>query len=174
MFRTRSNLYTHRLETHGKSKQKCRYHIDNSCKFEENNGEKCLFDHTNEVHKNTEEFECNTFKETFQYKSQFLKHRKAHHPETVPVCKSIKKGTTCSFGDSCGFLHKDVNVHSVLRTNVRDQDIETNENFVTKDTIQNFQTATQTMKPPDQLVEIKRMMQTMMTDILELKQTANK
>ena len=93
---------------------KCRNRANNSCKWGENNGEKCLYDHTDTVPNNKgNHMECNTCDETLIYLSMFLKHRKLKHPNTVPECKSLREGKNCSFGEKCWFNHNDLNKHTV-------------------------------------------------------------
>ena len=49
VFILKPSLIKHRLDAHGKSKIKCRYKADNTCRNGENDGEKCLYDHSDQV-----------------------------------------------------------------------------------------------------------------------------
>ena len=86
-FARKDSLMTHRRDTHGKSKTKCRYNIPPLiCK----KGEKdCAYDHTS-IQETSNAFKCTVCNELFPTKSQVLNHRKNNHPEKVPMCKSIK------------------------------------------------------------------------------------
>ena len=143
---------------------KCRYKADNTCRDGANNGEKCLYDHSDEVQKVTpEDFKCNICELSFKYQSQFLKHRKFKHPEKVPMCKTIKDGKDCLFGDQCGFSHNPANETQTQNGQ--------NEPAAKEGPASNFWKGKTTTKPPDQIEEMMKMIQTMMVDICQLKQT---
>ena len=146
---------------------KCRYKADNTCRNGANNGEKCLYDHSDGTHKDTsEDFVCNICDQSFKYQSQFLKHRKSKHLEKVPKCKTIQNGEDCQFGDQCGFSHIPFNENS---------DSNDHKEFTPEENqASNFWKAKTTPKPPDQMEEMMKMIQTMMVEILQLKQTINK
>ena len=141
---------------------------DKTCRNGENNGEKCLYDHSGHEY---DGIMCNNCDESFKFKSQFLKHRKEKHPTTVPECKSIKEGKICQFKENFGFDHKDANNPKEHRNN----DITKQNKDSTKETQNpNFWESSSSIKPPDQLEEMKQMMQTMMSDILLLKKSIGK
>ena len=161
-FSVKSSLISHRLNAHGKSKVKCIYKADNTCRNGANNGEKCLYDHSDGTQSNTStNFKCNVCEESFRYQSQFLKHRKINHPETVPKCKTISDGKTCQFGDQCGFSH-DLEAGT-------NKTLEQNRPKTNKNSFQNFWETQNPMEPPDQFKEMREMIQMMMTEILQLK-----
>ena len=170
-FKAKSSLIRHRISSHGKSKIKCRNKANKSCKWGDNDGEDCLYDHTESPQeKISEEIKCNSCSETFQHTSQFLRHRRAKHPDTVKECKSIKEGKKCNFGDQCGFSHtgqakwdKPLN-HVDLGTQ------NANAGQTTKNANEIFWKVPATQNPPGQLEEIMRMIQTMMKDICQLKE----
>ena len=163
-FSIKSSLLKHRLDAHGKSKVKCRYSLDNTCKNGANNGEKCLYDHTDGIHKKNENLTCNICGENFKFQSQFLKHRKTEHPDTVPTCKTILKGEQCSFGEGCGFSHA-IKILPKKPNNNIDQE-------AAEKTDQIFQEGQNSIKPPDLLEKLMTMVQLMMVDISILKQQA--
>ena len=110
------NLRNHRQDAHGKSKVKCRYKADNSCKYGANDGEQCWYDHSEGTSiqnrkEKTDKNKCKACEEMFSSKSQLLTHRKEEHPEIVPLCKSIKENTGCEYGDKCRFRHKELSSH---------------------------------------------------------------
>ena len=174
-FKAKSSLIRHRINAHGKSKVKCRNKADKSCKWGDNNGEDCLYDHSDSETPNlTKKLECNSCEECFSYKSQFLKHRKSKHPETVPDCKSLKNGETCTFGPQCGFNHNTPKQSQGVPSNkVNDQTNNIIKNINTNNDNSNFWLAQRTNNPPNQMEEIKEMIQTMMKDINQLKEQQN-
>ena len=137
------------------------------------NGEKMMEknDHTESPEVNKyEEIKCNTCNETFQYTSQFLRHRKAKHPETVKECKSITEGKKCSFGDQCGFSHtrQENQYKPFSHVNLETQNSHAGQ--ATNNANGNFWKVPAKQNPPGQLEEIMRMIQTMMKDICQLKE----
>jgi uncharacterized C2H2 Zn-finger protein len=50
-------------------------------------------------------FKCNSCDKEFQFRTDFLKHRKQEHTHLVPPCRN-EKNDTCRFGDlKCWFNH---------------------------------------------------------------------
>ena len=174
-FQEKSSLVKHRLDAHGKSKTKCRFKADKTCRNGANNGEQCLYDHSDNVQQeNTTGLECNICKESFQYKSQFLKHRKSEHPETVPLCKNIKEGKKCNFGEQCGFDHMLGNLQQRPNPNVIPKVLDIPENLTTSSTPLNFWEGHKIIKQPNQLDELKQMMERVILEVNKLKQQIHK
>ena len=177
-FEIKGSLIRHRRSAHGKSKMKCRYYAENRCMFKENNGEECLYDHSDTIQVGTsngsvqsnDRINCNSCEETFTFKSAFLKHRKAKHPGTVPDCKSYKEGRSCLFGDLCGFSHKTKNKSHMTTEHVIPEDSSSDKYSTPPKTSENFWEAQKTKNPPDQMAEIMLLLQTMMKDIQQLKE----
>ena len=162
------SLRNHQRDTHGKSKIKCRYKADNTCRFEANDGEECWYDHTDTVQKVSNSsikdgYKCKTCEETLRFKSQLMTHRKENHPETVPESYSLKEKRPCDYNDKCRFRHEalpsDIARHN--DTNNPKEDSLIPEKF--------FWKTQNPTKPPDQMEEIKNVMHTMMKEIGELK-----
>ena len=156
-FSIKSSLLKHRLNAHGKSKIKCRYKADNTCINGANNGEKCLYDHTDGKSQNNESLTCNVCGQNFKFKSQFLKHRKTEHPDTVPKCKAFSKGEQCSYGESCGFSHE--------TTKSKEKFSSQTDHTPASSPDQIFQVSQKIMKPPDQMDNLMKMVQIMMVNI---------
>ena len=166
----------HRRSAHGKSEIKCRYKAENKCKFVENNGEECLYDHLDTIQATPthNDLKCNTCGDTFNFKSAFLKHRKNEHPATVPECKTIREGKNCPFGDQCGFSHEVQMNHHMTNKHVASQVSDINESNASPSTQTNLWESRRAKNPPDQMEEIKRLLQTMMVDICQLKEQQKK
>ena len=168
------SLMTHRRDTHGKSKKKCRNKADNSCKYGPNNGEKCWYDHTDSDPSQTKSNEsndhkCKTCELKFSSKSKVLNHRKLDHPDTVPQCNSIKENKMCDYNESCRLRHEATPKENLPAHHVSPKISKPPKN----PTQHNFWETQSTMKPPEPMEEIKNMIQIMMQDISQLKQKVN-
>ena len=171
-FGAKSSLIRHRLNALGKSKIKCRNRANGKCKWGAIDEEDCLYDHKESDHqKNVSQLECNSCDEKFTFKSQFLKHRKAQHPKTVPDCKTDKEGKKCPFGERCGFNHINTKLSNPVQVSTDDvicEDTGTNKGQITNQA--NFWEARHKTNPPDQMKEMKKMLEIMMIDIAQLKE----
>ena len=166
-FAAKSSLINHRRDAHGKSKIKCIFKEGNQCRNGANNGEKCLYDHSDSGPRpGDDKYDCNVCDLQFKYKSQLIKHRKDKHPETVQLCKTIKEGTTCSFVSHCGFSHE----ADKSKDNYHEGLVSTED----KSTPEIFWQGPNKIRPSDQLAVLTHMMKTMMEDIVLLKQQAGK
>ena len=90
------------------------------------------------------------------------------HPETVPECYSVKEKTPCDFYEKCRFRHEALPSHIASgqdNTNEPKED--------TSNPTRVFWKALNPTKPPDQMTEIKNMMNKMMKEIGELKSKIN-
>ena len=100
---------------------------------------------------------------------QLLTHRKEKHIETVPECKSVVKKQICEYKEKCHFRHEFLKNPKTPQNKVN-PDVSKSTNH-TKN--QNFWEVPRISRPPDQMKEIKSMMQTMMSDIALLKKKIN-
>ena len=55
------------------------------------------------------EFKCGFCEEVFKHKSDFMNHRKQHHPQSVPACRDNVNGTCRHDTNTCWFIHQDFN-----------------------------------------------------------------
>ena len=173
-FGTKPSLIRHRLNAHGKSKIKCRNKANGNCKWGAIDEGDCLYDHRDSDQPDkTSKLQCNSCEELFSFQSQFLKHRKSKHQETVPECKTITEGKICPFGNRCGFDHTNKMSQSRAQVSINKVNHEVNKrngDQNTNKTSTNFWEARQNANPPDQMKEITNMMNKMMTDIAQLKE----
>ena len=163
------SLMNQRRDTHGKSKKKCRNRKNNMCKYEANDGEECWYDHSDVVGNpegipELNNYNCRICNIKFSSKTTVLTHRKSEHNETVPECHSLKENKECEYGDKCRFRHERIENHIPT-----DHAAEKNPNNIAVPNNTNFWEAPKGTKPPDQLMEIKNMIDTMMMDICLLK-----
>ena len=169
-FTEKWTMMNHMRDTHGKSKRKCRYKDTNECKH---GSIKCWYSHDDESDPQSDSFEsvsitCKVCQNSFSSKSQLLKHRKSEHKETVPMCREIKEGKICRFPeDQCWYRH-DVNIQKKITPTTKTRTIIPQNDQV-------FQKNSQPIRPPDQLEEIKNIIQNLMREVnqLKLKQTGN-
>ena len=174
-FQFKSSLIKHRLDAHGKSKVKCCFKADKTCRNGANNGENCLYDHSDDILEDqTNKSKCNICDESFNYKSQFLKHRKTNHPQTVPPCKTVKEGKICQFSERCGFGHEPLDNQQLPQTHVTQDVPSPTENTTTTSAAQNFWEGPKIIKQPTQMEEMKQMMEKMMMEIHQMKLQLNK
>ena len=72
----------------------CQNYNAGGCPFED---KKCWFLNT----RNIESFKCTICEQTFNTKSYFMQHRRAHHPEMLKICKNDE----CIYKKGCWFRH---------------------------------------------------------------------
>ena len=65
------------------------------------------YSHKNDSRKILPEYKCKAFEEDFKVKSEFMKHRRHEHVESVPLCRDASNGS-CQFGKvKCWFNHQE-------------------------------------------------------------------
>ena len=105
------NLMNHRKSMHPSSK-KCRNFPD-SCKFTDN----CWYvhDETMKEETNLDNFKCDLCENEIKGRDNFMKHKKALHPVSVPTCDNFRKNQCQRDEKDCWFEHKlDVNQSDVF------------------------------------------------------------
>ena len=93
----------HRRDTHGKTKEKCKYNVPPStCKH---GPAECWNDHSS-IPEDSEEYKCTVCDDKFTSIPQMRRHRKKEHIESVPICRETEKGKKCSRSDQyCWYSH---------------------------------------------------------------------
>lgn len=109
-FKTRKELMVHKKEVHSERVAPCRKYKLGKCSFRDAD---CWFLHCEaEFDEECKKVTCNVCDEEFFCQSDFLKHRKLEHRNSVPLCKNERNGK-CSFGKSnCWFIHKNLESES--------------------------------------------------------------
>ena len=102
-FSTERDLMTHKQKVRTEKVSICWQFATGSCDFGE---EYCLFSHCqSRQNRETVMFKCNSCDREFQFRSDFLKHRKQEHTHLVPPCRN-EKNSTCKFGDLNRWLNQ--------------------------------------------------------------------
>ena len=102
-FKTKSDLMIHRKKHHEERVSQCSFFIEGKC----THGDECWYSHKSDSRKVLTEFKCKTCEEVFKFKSEFMKHRRAKHIESVPLCRDASNGR-CQFGKiKCWFNHEE-------------------------------------------------------------------
>ena len=162
------SLRNHRRDSHGKSKKKCGNKADNLCKFGANDGEECWYDHTDSIqnadNSACQDYKCKNCEDKFSSKSQLLTHRKEKHQETVPECYSVKENRLCQYSDKCRFRHEALSSH--IAPDHENSDKPKKDRPMLKSF---FWKTPNPIKPPNQMEEIKNMIQNMTKEIGDLK-----
>ena len=124
----------HKKENHIEKVNFCRNFSNNTCIYGD---EKCWFVHEPEP-ETSNDFHCYICDKEFNLLSEFLKHRKINHENTVPACKKLKSGK-CPYGsEKCFFKHK-------KDETVKEQDNEINDKFENNEVVQKIFKMMETM-----------------------------
>ena len=103
-FKSKHDLMIHRKKAHEERVGQCSFFLEGTCTF----GDECWYSHKINSRKRLTEYKCNICEKIFKLKSEFMKHRRNEHIESVPLCRDEKNGT-CHFGKlKCWFIHEDV------------------------------------------------------------------
>ena len=103
-FKSKGDLMIHRKKAHEERVSQCSLFLEGKCTF----GEECWYSHKNNSRKTLAEYKCKICEKVFKVKSEFMKHRRNEHIESVPLCRDASNGT-CHFGNmKCWFNHEDV------------------------------------------------------------------
>jgi hypothetical protein len=120
-FDNKESLMKHRKEAHAEKVQQCIFFSAGSCDYGE---ELCWFNHekiSNNPLKAATDLNCKICNKSFKIRSEFMRHRKHDHSETVPPCTNIQNGT-CIFGPiKCWFRHTET-VIDTANTNLNLED----------------------------------------------------
>ena len=151
------NLMNHRKAEHPSNK-KCRYFLNNLCRF---NSVTCWYKHVDAsepVNKEKVfEFQCDHCDQRFGLRSSLMSHRKTNHSEKVSKCKQFAQGNCNMDGNSCWFDHQTENADEVMNTD----DYE-NESFFCQAEKNN---------PPDQMASILIMIKKLSFQVEQLEKT---
>ena len=112
-FRNKSELMYHRKREHLSSVASCRNHANGNCTY---SSDLCWWKHSDD---NEQSIKCYVCGETFDCKSNMMKHRKIAHSSIIVPCNKFNE-KKCRFNDnSCWFKHqddeKDLNKSSVFQ-----------------------------------------------------------
>ena len=105
-FESKTELMTHKKNNHEENITICKYFMEDKCAFD---AKKCWYSHNKLDEESSrqplKEYICVLCKETFQVKSEFMKHKKSNHSNNVSLCKNNKNSLTCKFDENCWFIH---------------------------------------------------------------------
>ena len=101
-FPTLNDLMMHKKEKHIEKVSFCWNFSTNTCVWGD---EKCWFVHEPEP-ETFNDFRCDICNKEFNLPSEFLKHRKIKHEDTVPICKNFKTGKCIHGSEKCWFKHE--------------------------------------------------------------------
>ena len=81
----------------------CLHYSEGHCEFSD---EDCWYQHKpDESSQPLKEFKCSLCGQTFNFKPDFMKHRKTEHPNNISICKTYNNGS-CNFGsEKCWYKH---------------------------------------------------------------------
>ena len=103
---TKNELMAHRKVKHPLTIKICRYFIRGECRFGD---DVCWYSHqvsrTNDIPQTLTEFKCSFCGEVFKKKSDFMKHRKVNHSDTISECINDKNGYSRFYNEECWFRH---------------------------------------------------------------------
>ena len=99
-------------ERHPHTIKTCKYFLMGKCDFPES---VCWFNHTKDTSSPSPqsllEFRCGFCDKVYRNKSQFMKHRKSDHEDSVPDCRDFKN-ECCNFSaNECWFKHGNSQPH---------------------------------------------------------------
>ena len=110
-FKNKGDLMIHRKNTHAEKVSQCSFFLEGKCTF----GEECWYSHKNDSRKVLSEYKCKTCEEIFKIKSDFMRHRRLKHIESVPQCRDASNGS-CHFGRiKCWFNHEEYESSNDIR-----------------------------------------------------------
>ena len=93
----------HRKKAHKDQVSQCIFFMEGKCTF----GDECWYSHKTDSSKTLTEYKCKICEEVFKIKSEFMKHRRHAHVESVPLCRDASNGS-CQFGKvKCWFNHQE-------------------------------------------------------------------
>ena len=137
-FSNKPDMMNHRKSMHPEIIKTCRRFLKGICAYAD---EICWYGHSLNKERASEtsaniiaEFECKFCKKVFESKSEFMKHRKAKHPQVVKQCRDSASGS-CRFSDEeCWYIHYQItdsisdkaptsNFHQDLNRQPPDQDL---------------------------------------------------
>ena len=97
------NLMDHRKTVHPSNK-KCRNYLKGECTFRD----ECWYVHEEISNKESifESFKCEMCKSNFKGRSNFMKHKKLIHPESVPSCEKFSTENCERNEKDCWFEHR--------------------------------------------------------------------
>ena len=103
--KSKRELMVHRKEKHLQSVRMCLFYSKGDCDFSD---EDCWYQHKTQessLAQPLKEFKCSLCGQTFNFKPDFMKHRKTEHPNNISFCKTYNNGT-CNFGsEKCWYKH---------------------------------------------------------------------
>ena len=96
------NLMSHRKNVHPSNKT-CRNYASGNCPH----GNECWYFHgeQNDNDDNSENFRCNVCDETFKGRGNFMRHKKASHPQSIPICERYLANKCPMNENECWFKH---------------------------------------------------------------------
>ena len=170
-----NDLMNHRRDDHNSGNISCRYFKEGNCQYTDGEKEVCWYLHTKGQNRSSEtsgEFPCKSCDESFSNQRDVIMHRKIRHEEEVSICNKISEGKKCSRNERCWFIHpkilKSMTDHVASHVNLNDEEAATN---VTKSQV--FWKNLSINKPPDQMEKVIQMLNTVMTEVSELKKQLN-
>ena len=104
-FASKDSAMKHRKEAHKEKVRQCIYFIAGKCNYSD---KLCWFIHDESKKNHLDEMndiKCKHFDEGFKLRSEFMHHRKKHHPDIVPSCTNFLNGN-CEYL-SCWFKNSE-------------------------------------------------------------------